>query len=517
MENIHTFNGSLCFDAPFEVEKNNLLHAMYYDKIINKDRTITKDKEECYEYKKKLVEEIKKDFNNCSPVMPCPDGSHLYDYKSRFLCHCVSVAKKFLDDDNHGNFALQFFLGGYDVSYHYTLKGQRHTFALKVNLTLHSLEQNGEIQTHLLAHVPLYEASADDIIFVKHLFYKKKLQCTIEGSTNPISIKQWLSQQFRKIDKIINKQKKENATLAFHLDNSLMEVTPASYSIYSEKDVREYREKHAGLIYGLLTSDEGWRFIDKEEAMNRTNTKWSLRPFECFYFILSNCLILNFDPENTISSYQNSEISLFKKYQYINSENKPSKKYIEYCKISPCIAGARSMLLFTFQDLIYRRMKICKAMDKAEKTLHPSLKSLRSRIEELRKQQDSLFKEIEGNVFGAPEMLNLQSIFTQGFGIPDLVDKLKEKYNRTVVLLEDEYDRKVSRRVNWLTIATICIGLSQILIISTSGGKEKADTFWSTSEFLFDFLFHIPYIAIPLLGAAILAYIISIFYHMFKK
>ncbi len=465
------FNGCLCFDIPFQVDKGNLLYKEYYQKIdSDKHPKGPNEKKGSYDIKKAFVEKFRASFANCSPVLPCDNnGTILNNYESRFLCHCVSVSKKFLDDENHGNLALQFSLGRYPITYSYKQGKTTRQVSFDIFLTIHSraVHQGSEdIQTHLLLHIPFKNQSTDDIIFLKHLFYKKKLQCAIAGEEEKKDLKGWASERLKQVDKIINRKK--TSGLVFQSDNSLLEVSPVGIDPKKCgcKDVKSFGEEHAGLIYGLLTSDEGWGFIDEQEAKNRTNIKWSLRPFECYFFIYSNCLILNFDPEHKSESYKKSEIDLFKKYQYTNSENQESQKYTEYCRIAPCIAGVKSMLLFTFQELAYKKMKIISAINRSDDLLNKAgSQNSPKLVKELRTHQYYLFKEIDQNVFGAPEMLNVQSILANGFGIPGLVEQLKEKYNRTVVVLENEHETKNNNIIRWLTIATICIGVSQIVMM----------------------------------------------------
>ncbi len=472
------FKGSLCFNIPFEVDSNNLLTEEYYKKVLD----FTNNKEQNFEKKASLVEKFQGSyFPKAEPVMICPGGTTVCEeYRSRFLCHCVSVAKKFLDDRNHGNTALHFFLGNYTVNYSYWNSDKKEcNFQFDLTLTFHSrIEYDGEIQAHLLLHLSFDNYSTDELIFIKHLFYKEKLQCEITDTTSKISLRDWSREQIQHLDKIIHSRKetsvnqKLDISIEVEFDNSLLEIQP----IAANNPCIETDAITDAMLYGLITSDEGWRFIHPDEAAKRMQTKWSLRPFEVFYFLHSNCLILYRDQAEISKEYKYSQLNIFQKYQYVNSEGKQSRKYAKYCELSPCIPGVRSMFLFTFQDISYRRMMIIKAKKRADELLKNSNKRKSLRVKELRKHQNNLFKEIEKNVFGAPEMLNIQSILIDSFSIPHLIESLKEKYNRTIILLENENTDTTNKTIRRLTFITIGIGIIQVSI-SLLSAQDKCWTY----------------------------------------
>ncbi|MDD2436226.1 MAG: hypothetical protein PHG27_02820 [Massilibacteroides sp.] len=458
---MQTFNGSLCFNIPFETNKSNLLNREYYKKIKNN----INNNEICYEQKKELISFFRTCFPNVCPVMAC---NQKIKYEGSFLCHCVSVADKFLDDKNHNNFALQFLLGRYPVSYTYeSIKGKKCSFSFDLLLTLHShVEVNDEeIQTHLLLLIPLENRSADEIIFIKHLFFKNKLFCRI-GEDNDMLIIDRLKNWLIDLNQIIHDKQINNEWIEkLEISNSLLELYPTiNYQDNSISSATEYGYKNAAMIYGLITSDEGWQFINQEEAAKRLQMKWSLRPFECFYFIHSNCLILYYNPTHMMEDYKNSQISIFHKYQYKNTDEHLNQKYKAFCELYPCIPGVRSMFLFIFQDISFRKMKIIKAMDKSDMMLKQSNEKNSIRVKKLRIYQNTLFKEIEKNIFGAPEMINIQSLLLSSFSIPELTARLKEKYNRTIILLENESTDKTNKTIRLLTFITVGIGVLQVSI-----------------------------------------------------
>lgn len=467
---MHNFRGSLCFNIPLEVFiDKNVLWDGYYKEVL----PYIDNKKRCFEQKNKLVEKFKPSFPDASATMKCPDEEEKNNYKSRFLCHCFSVAEKFLDDKDHGNHALQFFLGKYEISYRYLdTKNRIKDFTFNICFSLHSwlrkYNTKLEIETNILLHISFEKLSAEDIIFMKHLFYKKKLKCYIDNEN--ISIMDWVVNKLKDIDKIINPIGDKNIYDPyedFRFDNSLLELYPLEMK---EEDLHlnavNYGDKYAALLYGLITSDESWKFIDEQEAVKRLKTKWSLRPFKCVYFIRSNGLILN--TPGLAREHVDNQLAIFHRYQYDNTEGRTSQKYIEYCKLQPCVSGVKSMILFTFQDVSYQKRMITRAIKKVDNALSDTKTNKSTRAKELRKHQNNLFKLIERNTFGASEMVNIQSLLVNSSSFPQLIEHLKEKYNRTVILLENENAERTNKIIRILTYCTVGIGIIQIILILRS-------------------------------------------------
>lgn len=78
----------------------------------------------------------------------------------------------------------------------------------------------------------------------------------------------------------------------------------------------QYLQKHHLALYGLLSGDEGWRFVPTDLARQRLRQTWGSRGFYRVCALGSSVLILNFDGEttHTDSSYRTKQRQLWTHY-----------------------------------------------------------------------------------------------------------------------------------------------------------------------------------------------------------
>lgn len=86
-------------------------------------------------------------------------------------------------------------------------------------------------------------------------------------------------------------------------------------------------------LYGIMTGDEGWRFVPESVALQKVfRYGWGSREFVKSYFFGATTLILNSKPDHYISSQKTSG-------EYIYGGSNP------YFGIKPCIAGLDHLIL----------------------------------------------------------------------------------------------------------------------------------------------------------------------------
>ncbi|MFI3281838.1 MAG: hypothetical protein R3Y44_07715 [Rikenellaceae bacterium] len=167
---------SLIFNLPLDICKSDILDEYYLkNALVDKDPKRQKytRRELCFENKREFVEKhIRPHFGCAEPKIPCGRSKINDNYNSRFACKCLSLASKFMDDNNASDEIVQFYLGTTKISYSCCDALQKSTFDIRTLLHIKRIDKKS-YNSYLLFEINLDAPIEDDIVFTKHLFYKK--------------------------------------------------------------------------------------------------------------------------------------------------------------------------------------------------------------------------------------------------------------------------------------------------------------------------------------------------------
>ena len=485
------------------------------DKSLSQGELEEKKREIYDRYSRDLVESFK--FYNVKvdkvrdgkPVFVGMDSYYRNDeYKGRNLNRVFSVSRKFHDDCSKDTPRLEVSLGSYDVVYN---NGKDYTFSFVMDVLLLLTRDDKEKAGYLLLNIDFTtieerglfhtRQKLDRFIFLKHLFYKGNMKVIINGEA-PKSLQEWMVGPKDSLNGGEKKKrrfckdggKKESvpggflpsvlAVLGLDYDQSINKADVKNnafrYSFMELHDVmdaegqyvdvscpRVFAVKYIQQLYGLLVSDEGWRFVPREALLKKfeANT-WSSRTYSCAIFLEHGGLEINQfkkkDGDYFYGRYAEESKSWFDRYRQkdpvlSDGEGKNQSNgegllddayYTDYFNMSSNVPGVISLTLYAFIQAIYKEIQLerAKALPEYEGRKQ---KEISRRFKELKRALDdhSMF-------FG--EMVTKESIIESQFNIPQTVKELEGKYIRTA-------DDQQSAEIKVLTKVTAIIALFTLL------------------------------------------------------
>jgi len=450
---------SLCFDIPFTIEnkkkgiirrKENIF-TKYFDtikNIPNKSERNPKRKESAKEYiitikDIYIIDLLKSKFRNVNANFK-PIGCEL-DYNGRFLCKCFSLAAKFHDDDSQKKEIVQLWLDSISVNYKYPNSDDR--FSFEMNIILQVSQENEEYNAHLILHIPIKDKTIDEIIFLKHLFYKKNLEVEIERKLEikwkPCSLHDWFKEYIKNLYSVIDISQKNMPQEYFTY--SLLEINDSKVKFTNQKDI----------LYALLTSDEGWKFLPEGLSAERLQYSWSTRNhFKCYFLGTNGLLINNIESE---SSYKKHQTDYFQKY--LQNDN---NKYVDFINSKPCIAGLKTQVFMNFQKGAEKKEGIRNTMQEIEE-YDGKLRNGIRQISKLEALLETVRKKINSKAFSVQEMDNLNESISKSFNISNDLGVLKDAYSQKMKELSSKYEKRTKFYTLLITIVVSLSGLAKFI------------------------------------------------------
>lgn len=504
MKQFYAKDGYLAFIIPFSFFTDNKKETNVCKDLFAKIRP--EDDRERYEYyNDELVAIISKFFPNaansfCGATERDENGKVVHtchygklkptcdSYKGRNLCHCFSVCRKFHDDQSQNIPRLEIYLGTYRVRYEIKEKKEKF-FEFDIDALLLLTNATGGEGGYIIFNISLAsvrkagiesleENDLDSFIFIKHLFYKSRLKCTINGELN-ISIYEWAGKIFKDLMHVL--KIKNGGEVSFRY--TIMELNdlkdePDGKPIVFEpvgRFLMEYRRQ----VYGLLTSDEGWRYVSNGELKQSfRDNHWSSRSYTTAFFLGHNALIINqYDGDEykrTVSvkeqskeaqsngnketeTYQEFSKTWFKPY----TESPESGFYEEYAQLRPCVPGVQSLVLNAFLKAIYKEMVLAKVKEMYEGNSFTDEEKYNRLAFAL--QQHSMSLDV---------IKNIEDCIYSQFGIPAELHALRESYMR-------EANNVQNQKIMNLTYITAIISISALIIAVLALGVEGGNSLFA--------------------------------------
>ena len=414
------------------------------------------------------------EFNDGEVVKRCRyrEDCHKHEpYKGRNLCPCLSVSRKFHDDASQKIPRIEISLGTYHVLYE---KDEEHFFECYIDALLLLTNATGGEGGYLVFNTSLAAIrencfgsvtgnKLENFIFLKHLFYKGRLKCSINDQRN-ISIQEWASQFYRTL------------LAALDIKNDKQEVS-FNYSIMELNDIVDSEKKPISLartsmflksyrnqVYGLMVSDEGWRYIaDNTLKKPFKDNNWSSRNFSTAFFLGHNALIINqYHQAKTPDSQWGKAYTSFSKEWYDNyGQTGEQQFYAEYARLRPCIPGVASMIFYAFLKAIYKEVVLDKVKELTDGSSFTDEEKYRRLAFAL--QQHSMSLDAIKNVE--------ECIYAQ-FDIPAQLQDIRLRYKQEAANVQN-------RKVVNLTHVTACISLSALVVATLAIGTREGLSMYS--------------------------------------
>jgi hypothetical protein len=183
----------------------------------------------------------------------------------------------------------------------------------------------------LMFSLQLKDCNTDDIIFLKQCFENRfkmyvNLPSFIENKeNNELFYREIIDKYTELIYLAIGRVEKTQRMVL----TQLIEIRQLSDSnlLGSPQNILKEFPKQ---IYGLLTGDEGWRYVPKDVAISKLSNKWSTREFLSVISFNNSIVIMNLDKEPVFKDYKKVCKELRNKY------GQESEKYFIF---EPEIAG----------------------------------------------------------------------------------------------------------------------------------------------------------------------------------
>ncbi len=480
VEQFYGSEGSLAFIIPFSFTTDGQKDSNVCTKLFSKIRP--EDDRDQYEYyKDELIAIISKSFPNarnrfCGATVQNTSNEETHScyyldrdtYKGRNLCHCFSVCRKFHDDRSQDIPRIEIYLGSYHV--HYELQNAEKFFDFYIDALLLLTNETGGEGGYLLFNTSLASVKEncietqtvnrlDAFIFLKHLFYKSRLKCSIEEEQS-ISIQQWADEYLKTLLSVLEIKSKEKVFFKY----TMMELNNITGNSLSLSDIDTFLDKYRNQVYGLMVSDEGWRYMPKDVLKSTFSTNhWSSRSGSVAFFLGHSSLIINqyneaaVKCENQAKSYHAFSREWFEIYV----QSSEYGFYKDYARIRPCVPGVSSLILYAFLKAIYKEMVLEKVKEMTEG----------SSITDEEKYKRLAFA-LQQHSMSLDAIKNIEDCIYSQFGIPAELNALRESYKR-------EANNVQNKKIMNLTYITAIISMSALVIAVLAIGVEDGHSLFS--------------------------------------
>jgi len=292
----------------------------------------------------------------------------------------------------------------------------------------------------LMLNVKLENYTTDDLIYIRQCFdgrfrFKIDLPPFIElKESNDLTIKETIDCYISSINKALNSEIKTEKTLY----TNLLEIDDSSNfkTSFPEDIVKNFPKQ----IYGLLTGDEGWRFVPKKRAEGTLLKNWATRDFLLVLSFHYCVILLNFKDSSRYKNYLKSYKDLRKLYE---------RKAENYFTFSPEIAGLNHGPLLILENASVERFLL-------NEILEPEANIKDIRISSFLKEREQIIDTLNKLSFiEIKEISDMSQMIKERMMI---LNDIKEAENK-LELFEGEIIIQYNQRINRLIIILTIVGL----------------------------------------------------------
>jgi len=458
--------GKIAFILPFSYNQSTKKRKNFWDECFGEYKQEFNDnstlrKEYYLNGKSKLIQRLNKESYIFKDAECNCNLCNKNQYDGKFLCEIHSISNKFHDDVSQEKKQITISLGHYYKSFE-NIEKKRFDFIIDAILIIDNENHYGylifNINLNSFKNKGLFsnkEYKSDAIIFLKHLFYKKRLKVQTTNPYNPncngIAIQEWTAKYFKSlmnalgiVHPFIN-----NKYIAF--DYSIIELNNIKNSdkkCISIEDIEHVKNKYINQLYGLLVSDEGWNYVPTLHLRRKFHDNYfSTRKHTCTFVIGYNALIINQSDDTYVRPYKEYAVKWFEKYM----QEEKDFNYCSYFTISSCIPGLENHIFQVFINSIYKN----KILEQTIKLQNKNDKS----IQQLEKTLSQLTDALETHSLYLGEIKDVENYIHKEFGINEKIRKIQGNYQHKNNKLKTRYDEQQNNSVRTLTYATIIITL----------------------------------------------------------
>ena len=291
----------------------------------------------------------------------------------------------------------------------------------------------------LMFNIILENCSTDDLIYVRQCFdgrFRLKTDLPpfikLKKSNNFLLIKETIDLYINSINKVFNSEIKTK------LYTNLLEIdTLTNYNTNNPEEVVINFPKQ---IYGLLTGDEGWRFVPKQRAVGISLKKWSTRDFHLILSFHYSILLLHFTYSNRYKNYIKACKDIRKLYE---------RQVEKYFTFSSEIAGLDHGPLLILENASVERFLL-------NEILAPESSIKKMRISSFLIERDRII-----NTLNILSFLQIREISDMAHMIKEDMQIFKdiERIEEKLKLYEGEIIIKYNQRINHLIVILTIVGL----------------------------------------------------------
>ena len=349
-----------------------------------------------------------------------------------------------------------FLLSGNITSEYYRLQLDSFTLEFKSLHKSVSLDQETLINTFLTVYpeldvatiifnIHLKKCSTDDMIFISQCFEGSRfnfpvgLPQFVVNSKNEYTIDEISKLYVQKISLAVG----NNQQLKTIFKSRCIEIQDVIDSDIN--DSNEFITKHPQHIYGLLTSDEGWRFVPRNVATEKMALRWRTRNF-LYVIPFHRCvLLINFENGLIHNKYKKFQKMLRSKYGY---------QLEKYFTFKPEIAGLNHgpLLILEIASIHYflLDLELNKIAEEKPKKLN----------ELLRKREDLISAFSKLSWIKIREMGILGQNIHETMLLSNKTDQLYKRLSGIESALNIKYNQRINFWVINLTIIGVVVALS---------------------------------------------------------
>lgn len=477
--------GHIIFVIPFnfiseENEKANLCE-LFFNNIIPTEKELFEEEsrnaiKNLYEgYKEKLCCSLRKNplFEGASPTLEALSwciackGKKEKGYQGRNLCECFSTSRRFHDDRSQFLPRLEIMLGEYKIHYDDTDDNVHFYFQLAASLLLYG--EKGSECGYLMYSIPLASIDEngfgavtgnelDNIIFLKHLFYKKRLHCKISNKKNNnqnlTSLQEWTENYCSHLLPLLgicDYKRAFNDSINFRYSMiELNNIVDEEGKLVSLTNIRAMMQTYHRQLYGILVSDEGWKNTPDEETNSLFgHNYWTSRDYNCAIFLNRNAILIN--QYKSLECQNNRDYATDWMSHYKDDLNNLDF-YKQYISLEPCIPGVSTLAFDAFLRVICKELKIDIAKRRTE-----------GDKESLEKRYLHLANTLQTYSMSLDVIRSLEDMICSQFGLQETLRNLRERYTREANNMQNHANDLQSERISQLTIITASISIAALL------------------------------------------------------
>jgi len=300
----------------------------------------------------------------------------------------------------------------------------------------------------LMFNVKLEKFTSDDLIYVRQCFdgslrFQTDLPSFIElQKSNYLTIKEIIGCYINSINKAFNSEIKAEKTLY----TKLFEISsPSGFKTNTPDDIVKNFPKQ---VYGLLTGDEGWRFVPKKRAELITSKNWATRDFLLVLSFHHCVLLFNFTGSTKYKNYVKSCEELRKLY------NRPVENYFTFL---PEIAGLNHGPLLILENASVERFLL-------NDILEPEANIKYIRINSFLKERDEIIDTLNKLSFiEIKEISDISMMIKERMMILNDIKKAEDKLKLFEGEILIQYNQRINRLIVILTVLGIIVATFSLM------------------------------------------------------